>query len=253
MRIPLALLLCLLNWNWSAASDDLPKQLRIQVEWIEVTQATLTELMENQESIDDSGAKSANDGPLRSQLGEMINTGEAIMLDTAVTISRSGQRSKVESVREMIYPTEFRTPEWQEIVDNEEGEEGEPEEEDEVEHEVLVIGVPVPDAFEVRNVGTTLEVDPVLGADNVTIDLNLNPEIVFHIGETTHETRQGEATAEVTMPLFYTIRVTTAATLRAGEPLLLGVESPPNLETGEVDRARKVLVFVKADVLVVGK
>ena len=35
-----------------------------------------------------------------------------------------------------------------------------------------------PTAFETRNTGVTLEVEPVVGPDGVTIDLNLVPQVV---------------------------------------------------------------------------
>jgi general secretion pathway protein D len=35
-----------------------------------------------------------------------------------------------------------------------------------------------PDAFESRDIGVTLEVEPIVGADSYTIDLNLSPEVV---------------------------------------------------------------------------
>ena len=35
-----------------------------------------------------------------------------------------------------------------------------------------------PTAFETRNTGVTLEVEPVVGPDGITIDLNLVPQVV---------------------------------------------------------------------------
>ena len=47
----------------------------------------------------------------------------------------------------------------------------------------------VPTAFEVRNVGVTLEVEPSLGGQN-TIDLKLVPQVVEHLGWADVETGQ---------------------------------------------------------------
>ncbi len=253
MRIPLIIALFgWLNLVPLVSAQDLPRQLRIQVEWIELKQAELGALMASHGDGDESGARSSNDGALRDSLGKMIESGEATLLETAVILARSGQRAKAESIREMVYPTEFKAPGW-EAAEDEAEESREDEAEDGDEADFLAIGAPIPSAFETRNVGTTVEVDPVLGADGKTIDINLNPEIVYYTGDTVHETRRGEETVEVAIPAFYSMRVIMSVTVRAGEYLLLGTTSPPDAETGEADRSRKVLVFVKADVLVVGK
>jgi general secretion pathway protein D len=41
-----------------------------------------------------------------------------------------------------------------------------------------VVGPTTPTAFETRNTGVTLEVEPVVGPDGITIDLNLVPQVV---------------------------------------------------------------------------
>ncbi|MEM1294524.1 MAG: hypothetical protein AAGH89_04105 [Verrucomicrobiota bacterium] len=253
MRIPLVL--AFVGWlnliSVVFAQDDRERQLRIQVEWIEMMHANFDELMSSHGERDESGAISSNDGALRVTLGKMIESGDAVMLETAVILTRSGQRAKTEAIREMIYPTEFKAPGWEQALDEKGEEKGEGEAE--VEPNLVALGPPIPSAFETRNIGTTLEVDTVLGADGKTIDLNISPEIVYFTGTAEHVSRRGEETIEVAMPLFYSMRLITAATVRVGEFLLLGTTSPPDADSGETDRSRKVLIFVKADVLVVGK
>src|SRR5438105_14047476 len=41
-----------------------------------------------------------------------------------------------------------------------------------------VVTPTTPTAFETRNTGVTLEVEPVVGPDGVTVDLNLVPQVV---------------------------------------------------------------------------
>jgi len=224
--------------------EVLEKQLRIQVEWIEVSHETFTRLMsENTAEAGNAPYLSSDDGPLRRALADLTAEGEAQVLDTAMVIARSGQRAKVEAIHEHIYPTEY-DPALAFKVDNE-GKRGDP----------VRYGnrLPTPTAFETRNVGTTLEVDPVLGADQLTIDLNLAPEIVYLAAESEwgdYQSRDG--TLAVKMPSFYTMKVSTQITMRAGEPCLIAAVSPHHAETGMPDRERKVMVFVKADLLVVG-
>ena len=43
---------------------------------------------------------------------------------------------------------------------------------------ISVVTPTTPTAFETRNTGVTLEVEPVVGPDGVTIDLNLVPQVV---------------------------------------------------------------------------
>ncbi len=224
--------------------DILDKQMRVHVEWIEVSHETYTRLMS--EGAGREGIEpflSSDDSPLRQTLAELAKEGEARVLDTAMLIVRSGQRGKVESIHEYIYPTEFDPAEAFVL------------EKDAPPGTAPILGnhLPTPTAFETRNVGTTLEVDPVLGADERTVDLNLAPEIVYLPGHSEwgdYRSRDGELT--VKMPSFYTMKVTTQVTLRAGQHCLIAAVSPHHAETGMPERERKVMVFVKADVLVVG-
>jgi general secretion pathway protein D len=76
----------------------------------------------------------------------------------------------IEIVREFRYPTQFQPPQIPQTVGSTSGSIG------------GTTTVPVtpttPTAFETRNTGVTLEVEPVVGPDGVTIDLNLVPQVV---------------------------------------------------------------------------
>ncbi len=172
----------------------------------------------------------------------------------SVVMARSGQRAKVESVREVVYPTKY-IPAGLAVNSGEtdgkkvESESG-PEKGGGVEKRALL---PTPDAFETRNVGTTLEVDPVLGADGSTVDLSLSPEIVYHVGEEEYGVyREGESEVVAKVPLFYTMKVTTQVTMIDGEYCFVAVQSPFQEEDDLADRERKVMVFFKTDVIYVG-
>lgn len=54
------------------------------------------------------------------------------------------------------------------------------------------------------------------------------------------------------MPIFYTLRVNTAATVANGKPCLFAALSPRS-DKGITDTSRKVLIFVKADIITVGR
>ncbi len=95
---------------------------------------------------------------------------KGVDLVTAPSVTaRSGQRAKVEVVREFIYPTEYDPPDIPNNIGSRGGGQS-------------TGSFPVtpanPTAVETRSVGVTLEVDPVIGADGYTVDLNLVPEVV---------------------------------------------------------------------------
>ncbi len=103
-------------------------------------------------------------------------TGTDVMVNPS-TIARSGQRSKIEVVREFIYPTEYEPPEMPntfggttfiDLVTGETANSTPP----------TAITPAHPTAFATRNVGVTLEVEPTVGPDKNYIELSLRPELV---------------------------------------------------------------------------
>lgn len=220
-------------------TERMEKQMRIQVEWIELAHTDFTALMEEYNSGKSNTRKSSNDGPLRAKLKKMIEEDEAEIIDSAVVLARSGQRAKVESILEVIYATEYDPPDALAV-----GKEP---------NDTLTLVPPNPTAFETRNVGTTVEVDPVLGADERTVDLSLSPELVYRVGdEEFGEFNVGGSEVIPRMPLFYTMKLTTQVAMIVGEYLFAGVQSPFDMETMKADRDRKVMVFLKTDLLYVG-
>jgi len=137
------------------------------------------------------------------------------LLSAPSVMARSGQRAKIEVIREFIYPTEYDPPEIPNQVGN------------------TTVGgsFPVtpatPTAFETRNTGVTLEVDPVLGADEFTIDLNLAPEVVEFDGFINYGSPITNGVNVLTpniinMPVFSTRKVTTQVTIWDGQTIALG-------------------------------
>ena len=208
------------------ATDGGDKLLRIQVEWVEVKALQMTELLR----------EGASDTALRESVHKLIEDRDATLVETALVTARSGQRAKVESIHEHIYPTEFQAPE----VINPEEEKG----------SKTVLILPHPTAFETRNLGVTLEVDPVLGADGKTIDLNLAPELVYLVGEQSWAEYEGDlGTSSTRTPSIYTAKTTTQVATTDGEYCLLSAQSPQNVETGMTDGSRKLMAFVRVDVV----
>jgi hypothetical protein len=155
-------------------------------------------------------------GGLREEVGK---AGGRVVEEKVVWI-RSGQRSKVESIREVRYATDF-----------DESSEG---------------GFATPNAFETRNVGTTVEVDPAMSPAGGVLDLNVAAEFSSFWGhDVLHRILvEGEWKPDVTMAAFYTMQPTTQISIPINTPVLVAVMSPPD-DKGWTDPSRKVLLFVK--------
>lgn len=216
----------------------LPRHVRTQVEYIELSLEQMTALMADPKA-------TKTDTILRQRVAELIKTDKATIIETQMVIARSGEKATSESIREYIYPTEYEPSELPTTVKIENGAEEKITRKD-------LATPPTPTAFETRNLGTTLEVEPTIGEGNHTIDLRLSPEIVYHIENKKWSTWKGQhGEADIMMPIFYTLRVNTGLTLANGKPSLVAALSPKN-DKGATDFSRKILIFVKCDVIIVG-
>lgn len=210
----------------AGAADHRPKNLRVCVQFVEVPHPVLTELL--------AGPDTA--GPvLHDKALALAKDGTVKLLESCVVMCRSGQKATVESICEMIYPTEYEPPGHEPIPPP-------TPKKPSVRPNLFV-------AFETRNTGTTLEVEPTLSEDGKIIDLRLVPEIVQLIRVDTfmeHVDKWGDASSR--MPVFATWRLSTGVTLMAGQFEMIGVITPkPNAPVPAV--LRKLLVFVRVDVL----
>ena len=91
------------------------------------------------------------------------------LLSAPKVTTKSGQRAVIEIVREFRYPTTFTPPQVPTISGGTGGTGA---------VSINVVTPTTPQTFETRNTGVTLEVEPVVGPDGVTIDLNLVPQVV---------------------------------------------------------------------------
>ena len=158
------------------------------------------------------------------------------LLSAPRVTTKSGQRAVIEIVREFRYPTQFQPPQ---IPQNFRG--------DTITDNGLTTGggrasgaFPVtpttPTSFETRNTGVTLEVEPVVGPDGITIDLNLVPQVVEFEGfinygspiQTTSTNFLGQTSTVIltpnviNQPIFSTRKVTTSVSVWDGQTVVLG-------------------------------
>ena len=150
------------------------------------------------------------------------------------TITRSGDRSTIEVIREFIYPTEYEPPELPQSIG---GGIGGGDDASGGSTEIFPVTPATPTSFETRNTGITLEVEPVVGPNKKYIELSLRPELVEFEGfvnygspiNTLANDEFGNPTSititenSILMPIFKVIRMPDAAlTIQDGATVVLG-------------------------------
>jgi general secretion pathway protein D len=162
------------------------------------------------------------------------------LLSAPRVTTKSGQRAVIEIIREFRYPTEFDPPQIPQNFGNNGG--GvtffnplaglSPQ----TQSESFPVTPTTPTAFETRNTGVTLEVEPIIGPDGYTIDLNLVPQVVEFEGfvnygspiQTTSQDIFGRPVVNVitpnviNQPIFSTRKVTTSVSIFDGQTVVLG-------------------------------
>ncbi len=171
--------------------------------------------------------------------------GVDLMSAPSVT-TKGGQRATIEVIREFIYPTEFDPPQ---IPTNVGGGGGGNNQNNNTSASSIPVTPTTPTAFEMRPVGVRMEVDPVVGADGYTIDLNLAPEVTefdgfinygspiysvsggtaiinqvfpFNVLGFTESSRVELTPNIINQPVFSTRKVQTAVTVWDGQTVALG-------------------------------
>ncbi|MFL6529043.1 MAG: Amuc_1098 family type IV pilus outer membrane protein [Chthoniobacterales bacterium] len=166
------------------------------------------------------------------------------LLSAPRVTTKSGQRAEIQIVREFRYPTQFQPPQIPQSVGSNFGNGG-----SSIFNPLTGLftssggssgAFPVtpttPTAFETRNTGVMLEVEPVVGPDGVTIDLNLVPQVVEFEGfinygspiQTTSTNILGQQVVNVltpniiNQPIFSTRKVTTSVSVWDGQTVVLG-------------------------------
>ncbi|MEN8866272.1 MAG: hypothetical protein ABF381_11890 [Akkermansiaceae bacterium] len=212
--------------------NDLPKLIRVQAEFIEMPHATYTKLMANPR-------RNANDTDLRAECAKLVSTGDAGILETMSVIALPGQNASSKSVAEYIYPTEYEPGQIPETVERNVSK--------------SLASPPLPTAFDVRNTGSTFEVEALIDHTEKFVELRFAPNLVYHIENINWGADKVDGAAgPVEMPRFYSLSVKTGATLMSGQPAMIAALSPKN-DKGITDSTRKIMLFLRADVLTIGK
>ena len=174
------------------------------------------------------------DGQVQMIMRGLSQKKGADIMTAPSVLAKSGQKATIEIIREFIYPTEYEPPELPQNVGG--GNQG---------GGFLGGGggggsFPVtpatPTAFEPRNTGVTLEIEPTLGTNGTVIDLRFAPEIVEFEGfinygspiqSPSSDALGNPTTVTVTenrieMPVFSVRRVSTALSIYDGHTVAVG-------------------------------
>jgi hypothetical protein len=174
---------------------------------------------------------------LHTQALRLAEQGKAEIIDTHVITALSGRKATLESIRELIYPTEYEPPglpPWP----------GTPP----LDLQPLKNFRPPPlIAFETRNTGIELEVEPTLGSDGL-IDLRFAWDDTKLAGLVTWQQYRDEfGDGSTRMPTFTTQRVNTSVTLLEGTYQLANIQNPTPAAIPEA--ATRRLIFIGAHLL----
>nr|MDP0503913.1 type II and III secretion system protein [Verrucomicrobiota bacterium JB025] len=157
--------------------------------------------------------------------------GTDLMTAPSVT-ARSGQKATIEIIREFIYPTEYEPPE----IPNSVGSSSNSTTVGESSTQSYPVTPATPTAFETRNTGVTLEIEPTIGENDFVIDLRFVPEIVEFEGFVNYGSPIQTSSTDVLgnpvttvltenrieMPVFSTRRVNSALTIYDGYTVAVG-------------------------------
>jgi len=157
-----------------------------------------------------------------------LNQKKGVDLMSAPKVTtKSGSKAVIRVIREFPYPTQFTPPVPGTTGGN-------------ATSGVNIMGVATPatpSSFEIRNLGVTLEVEPQLGSDNYTIDLDLAPEVVefegfINYGSPIISPRYSLLTGTwsdvvitentINQPIFSTRKVRTSVSIWDGQTVAMG-------------------------------
>ncbi len=156
------------------------------------------------------------------------------LLSAPRVTAKSGQKATIEIIREFIYPTQFQPPQIPQTIGSTGG--GFISATGASSAPSFPVTPTTPTAFEKRNTGVTLEVDPVIGPDSYTIDLTLQPQVVDFDGfinygspiQTITTNALGISQTNVltqnviNQPIFSVRKVSTSVSVYDGSTVVLG-------------------------------
>lgn len=174
---------------------------------------------------------------------EKLKSGKASRYNTELLLARSGETATVESILEITYPTESDPDDYQWSASP-------------LDYSQFILPLPspyfnrppIPVAFETRNTGFTLEIQPV-ESQRGFIDLRFSAEEVgLQRVDIIMPHQDDFGRADIAMPVFESNRSNLGLTLIPDQPQLVSTFSPRR-EDGSAHPTRRILLFVTASPL----
>ena len=143
----------------------------------------------------------------------------------------SGQRGSIQKIKELTYPTKF-TP---------------VKKDGKTLPAATIETALVRTAFETRNIGSQIEVEPTMDNTGQVIDLRISIEFTQSFGERIyHRVKDGDKwVPDLKLPVFATMRQLTGLTLTPHKTTLIGVTAAIGKD-GMPDPDKRILHFIKA-------
>jgi len=176
-------------------AEDRPCQVLFDALFIEFDVKVMEKISQAE-----SGAAPSSDKVLQNW-----EKGKGRLLNSFKLMTRSGVASSMETVQEIIYPTEFKVSEAPES-----------------EQEILL-----PDTFETREVGTILNLTPTVGLQRKWIDIALSVELCdgpewVELKSTVNSASGEPVQTTVPQPIFKSRNLSTSLIVQDGTTTMLG-------------------------------
>lgn len=196
--------------------------------------------------------KIPEDSKLYEEIVSRVGKGTAVQESFAMIRGRSGEKVQLETISEIIYPTEFDNGNIATTLPPQTPSQP-----------TIPTGTPAPDqpvapvasgnlmpplgtAFETRNSGFTLEVEALLAANNAIVDLRIAPDFVTFADRD----KWGNGPSTMEMPNFESQRMSLAVSTKVGVPFLLATPSRPPVSKVDADAGKRVwFAFVTVDLV----
>lgn len=213
--------------------DPLPDAAyRTEVQYISVPRETFAGMLPDT-------ALSNNDNAIHQKAVSLLKSGEVTLDEAFMATAKIHTKSTAESIREIIYATEYEPPELPKIVKSKPGGSLDPNNLPEI------ATPPTPSAWDTRNVGPTLECECDDPSADGYVNVTLVPESVRLSGETVwREWKSPICDVPVKMPVFSVLRTNTSVRAKSGHWTMAA--AMPSLDAdGFSDSSRVVMIFVR--------
>ncbi len=210
----------------------LPRLIRVQVEFIEMPHTELTKLTSQPRS-------AANDTDLRKKCAELVKAGTARVFETMTATFNPGIKVSTHSGTEFTYPTEY------EPAYLPENQSSEPQQ--------SPVHPPTPTTFDTATLGSSLNVEAYIGEYDQIVVISIAAEMKSLVDYSDWGTWKSQDTeVSVKMPTFYDVSLKLGTVVIADQAQIISVISPKD-SNGEIDRTKKLVVFLRAEILTVGR